>query len=58
MFAQAGDGDGNNVESVKQVSAEFFLAYALLQVLVGRCQESHVDFDGPRPANAHEFPLL
>src|SRR6266403_5086501 len=58
MITQGGYGDGNNVEAVKQVSAKFFLAHALVQVLVGRGQKSYVDFDGPGPANAHKFPFL
>ena len=58
MLAQAGQGDGNNVEAVKQVGAKSSFARTFLQVFVGRVQKSYVDLDGTGAANPHKFAFL
>jgi len=43
---------------VEQVRAEFSLAHGFLQVLVRGGEETNVDFNGPRAANADKLAFL
>src|ERR1700730_1896180 len=58
VFAQRRNGDGNNVEAVKQVGAKGLLARGLLQISIGRGQEPDVDFNRAGASHAHEFSFL
>src|ERR1700730_5478313 len=58
VFAQRRNGDGNNVEAVKQVGAEGLLARGLLQISIGRGEEPDVDFNRAGTSHAHEFSFL
>src|SRR5215472_10844741 len=57
-LAQGWHGNGNNVQPVEQIKAEFFFANGLLKILVGRSDEADIQFERPRSANTHKFPLL
>ena len=58
MLAKGGHGDGDNVEAVEEVKAEFFVGDRFLEVFVGGGDEADVEFDGGGAAEADKFPLL
>src|SRR3970040_1846283 len=56
--AQGREVERNNVDPIVQVFTEFLTPEQVFQYLVGRGDDSYVHFDGLRPADAGEFPLL
>src|SRR5580700_291599 len=58
MLTQGGHGDGNDVEAIEEVEAEFFVGYGFLEVFVGGGDEADVQFYGRSAAEADKFALL
>src|ERR1700680_4076388 len=58
MFAQRWNGNGNNVEAVKQIGPKGLLARTFLQIFIGGGEKPHVNFDRASSADAHEFSFL
>src|ERR1700732_127664 len=58
MFAQRGNGDGKDVEAVKQVRAKGLLARGLLQIFIGGSEKPDVNLNRTSAAHAHEFSFL
>src|ERR1700686_787769 len=58
MFAQRWNGNGNNVEAVKQIGAKRLLTRAFLQVFIGGSEKPDVNFDWTSATHAYEFSFL
>ena len=57
-FAQRGNANRENIQTVIQIAAKLFSVDHLLQVAMGRGHYSDVNFLRPGTAQALEFPLL
>src|SRR6266436_2383348 len=58
MLAKSGHGDGNDVEAIEEVEAEFLVGDGFLEVLVGGGDEADIQFDGGGTAETDEFAFL
>jgi len=58
MLTEGGHGDGNDIEAVEEVKAEFFVGDGFLKVFVGGANEPDVQFDWRGAAETDEFAFL
>jgi hypothetical protein len=58
VLAERRHRDGDDIEAVEKVEAEFFFAHRPLQVSVGGREETNVQLDGSRSTNADKFAFL
>src|ERR1700740_2145730 len=58
MLAESRHGDGDDIETVKEVEAEFFLVDGFLEVLVGGGDKADVQFDRGGSAETDKFAFL
>jgi hypothetical protein len=57
-FAQRGQRNRENIQPIVQVLSEFTVLHHLLQVLVGRDNDTNIDLRGTRAPHRFELALL